>query len=926
MFSKGLTRSVFERSVSRQRVMCSVVCDCRSRARPLWRGSEHVQCSPSLQDNSFSSTAVTENECESPSLHEDQTVCAKLSRDDNNKENYPRRATELEDHAASSRDLHHIDKKMYDGSGRHGISILQFKQPKSGVRSENGKNHEVGQEIETVSQCLPEIWTTKGMTSHEHSPHVSVRATTDFQPENSPIMRIQAMDIVEQLQHVTENSFFNLQALESDLCSAFLPPQDDGAHGHGCRESPAIAPPDGDQHPHHPHHYHHHQPATIISTTATSIRTIISITATSIRTIISITATSITTIISTTATSITTIISITATSITTIISITATSITTIIIITATSITTIIIITATSITTIIIITATSITTIISITATSITTIIIITATSITTIIIITATSITTIIIITATSITTIIIITATSITTIIIITATSITTIISITATSITTIISITATSITTIIIITATSITTIIIITATSITTIISITATSITTIIIITATSITTIISITATSIRTIISITATKSAAVHREPQNDSDQGAEDIISCGTSRLLFHITDGDNPLLSPRCSIFSQSQRFNLDTESAPSPPSAQQFMMPRSTSRGNCEDPKEPLTVIQLTKQIQNLKRKIRKFEDKFEREKNYRPSHSDKTSNLEVLKWMNDLAKARKQLKELKLKLSEDQNVPRATQNQNSEENAVASNVMESYEATASPGSTVEETVENVWRKLKEKRQLLNLPENLKDMTKKQMNLEKMSLQKCLLYFENIHGRPVTKQERSLMKPLYDRYRIIKQLLSTATLIPTIQEEEDSDEDSAPNSSTEFVLTTDADFAGDEQLMYCSDDPEPAYVSPMDERHLARQPAMSMSNLHEASMPELLDHLRETRADKKRLRKALREFEEHFLRQTGRSAQKEDRIPMAEEYCEYKQIKAKLRLLEVLISKQDVSKTI
>uniref|UniRef100_A0A8C5MJN4 Family with sequence similarity 13 member C n=1 Tax=Leptobrachium leishanense TaxID=445787 RepID=A0A8C5MJN4_9ANUR len=381
---------------------------------------------------------------------------------------------------------------------------------------------------------------------------------------------------------------------------------------------------------------------------------------------------------------------------------------------------------------------------------------------------------------------------------------------------------------------------------------------------------------------------------ASPYLDSQSDTDHGPEDSRGVGTSRLLFHITDGDNPLLSPRCSIFTQSQRYNLDPESAPSPPSSQQFMMPRSSSRGNCEDAKEPLTVIQLTKQIQSLKRKIRKYEDKFEQEKNYRPSHSDKTSNLEVLKWMNDLAKARKQLKELKLKLSEDQNVPRTSQGSNHEDRTVSCVV--DHGATSASMSSVEETVETVLKRLKENRRLLNLPENLKG----------------------------TKQERSLMKPLYDRYRIIKQLLSTASLIPTIHEEEDSDEDSAQNSS-EMPLA-DTDGTTEEQLTYSSDDLEPAYVSPLDEKRPVRQLALSMSNLHEASMPELLDQLRETRADKKRLRKALREFEEHFLRQTGRSVQKEDRIPMAEEYCEYKQLKAKLRLLEVLISKQEVSKTI
>lgn len=74
----------------------------------------------------------------------------------------------------------------------------------------------------------------------------------------------------------------------------------------------------------------------------------------------------------------------------------------------------------------------------------------------------------------------------------------------------------------------------------------------------------------------------------------------------------------------------------------------------MMPRSSSRCGSGNGKEPQTTMQLIKHIQSLKRKIRKFEEKFE-EKKYCPSPGDKTSNPEVLKWMNDLAKGRKQLK-------------------------------------------------------------------------------------------------------------------------------------------------------------------------------------------------------------------------------------------------------------------------------
>ncbi|KFR11089.1 Protein FAM13C, partial [Opisthocomus hoazin] len=382
-------------------------------------------------------------------------------------------------------------------------------------------------------------------------------------------------------------------------------------------------------------------------------------------------------------------------------------------------------------------------------------------------------------------------------------------------------------------------------------------------------------------------------------RDWQNEMDSSPQEHHYLGTSRLLYHITDGDNPLLSPRCSIFSQSQRFNLDTESAPSPPSAQPFMMPRSSARCNCEECKEPQTVAQLTKHLQSLKRKIRKYEEKFEQEKKYLPSHGDKTSNPEVLKWMNDLAKGRKQLKELKLRMSEEQNcTSRAPQRNDHCESTGASTEAGTQEATSmEPALSVEETMDSVLRRLKEKRQHFNLPETIK----------------------------VTKQEKSLMKPLYDRYRIIKKLLATPSLITTIQEEEDSDEDHS-QSSHELSSGPISCLPVDEHLCYSQEESEPAYVSPPDEKKVSKQTALSMSNLHEATMPVLLEHLRETKADKKRLRKALREFEEQFYKQTGRSPQKEDRVPMAEEYSEYKHTKAKIRLLEVLISKHDISKTI
>ncbi|EGW13174.1 Protein FAM13C [Cricetulus griseus] len=326
------------------------------------------------------------------------------------------------------------------------------------------------------------------------------------------------------------------------------------------------------------------------------------------------------------------------------------------------------------------------------------------------------------------------------------------------------------------------------------------------------------------------------------HKDGQSDADGTPEDLQSAGTSRLLYHITDGDNPLLSPRCSIFSQSQRFNLDPESAPSPPSSQQFMMPRSSSRCSGGDGKEPQTITQLTKHIQSLKRKIRKFEEKFEQEKKYRPPVPRENGKLEAV--------------------------------------------------GPEPSSSGEETSDAV---MMEKRDQIAPQDDVK----------------------------VTKQDKNLIKPLYDRCRIIKQILSTPSLIPTI-EEEDSDEDCPQRSQPPSLPDPVSRLPVGDHLTYSETEPMRTLLP--DEKKEGKQPALSMSNLHEATMPVLLDHLRETRADKKRLRKALREFEEQFFKQTGRSPQKEDRMPMADEYYEYKHIKAKLRLLEVLISKQDVAKTI
>ncbi|XP_053757371.1 protein FAM13A isoform X6 [Panthera pardus] len=397
----------------------------------------------------------------------------------------------------------------------------------------------------------------------------------------------------------------------------------------------------------------------------------------------------------------------------------------------------------------------------------------------------------------------------------------------------------------------------------------------------------------------------------------QQENVDSDEAHLSPQAGRLIRQLLDEDSdPMLSPRFYAYGQSRQYLDDTEVPPSPPNSHSFMRRRSSSLGSYDDEQEDLTPAQLTRRIQSLKKKIRKFEDRFEEERKYRPSHSDKAANPEVLKWTNDLAKFRKQLKESKLKISEEDLTPRMRQRSNTLPKSFGSQLekeeekkQELMDKVIKP--SVEATLESIQRKLQEKRTETSRPEDIKDMTKDQIANEKVALQKALLYYESIHGRPVTKNERQVMKPLYDRYRLVKQILSRANTIPIIgspsskrrspllqpiiegetasffkeikEEDEGSEDDS--NTKPDFTVTLKTDFSARCFLDQFEDDAD-GFISPMDDKIPSKcNQDTGLSNLHAASIPELLEHLQEMREQKKRIRKKLRDFEDNFFRQNG-----------------------------------------
>ncbi|XP_040904331.1 protein FAM13B isoform X3 [Toxotes jaculatrix] len=424
--------------------------------------------------------------------------------------------------------------------------------------------------------------------------------------------------------------------------------------------------------------------------------------------------------------------------------------------------------------------------------------------------------------------------------------------------------------------------------------------------------------------------------------------------------------------------------AQRFLQQDPDATSPTKAQR---PRRASFGSKEAMRGGDSVThQLTKKLQHLKKKIKQFEEQFEKERNYKPSHGDKAANPKVLKWMTDLTKIRRQIKDAKHRVESElgpQTRPRSNTLPKSFGSTLDQGAYDAAGEVKGPHPTREETLELIQRRVKGKRQEDGWPDDIKKMTKEQLSCEKTVLQKNLLHYEGLHGRPVTREERLVVKPLYDRYRLVKQMLTRVSITPitvspsskrrsqTLQpiiegetahfweeikeeeeeerkggggeedekeeereEEEEEEEEEGESSggemqSSEVIMAVDLVSPTDRQVR-SQNQPDRQSDCPMRAKleegsgRLALDLRLSSSNA--SSMPELLEQLWKARAEKKKLRKTIKEFEEDFYQHNGRNVQKEDRVPMLEEYREYKRIKAKLRLLEVLISKQDSSKSI
>lgn len=176
-----------------------------------------------------------------------------------------------------------------------------------------------------------------------------------------------------------------------------------------------------------------------------------------------------------------------------------------------------------------------------------------------------------------------------------------------------------------------------------------------------------------------------------------------------------------------------------------------------MPRVDS-----SPKGEPTMKQLTKTISQLKKKIRDFEDAFEDEHCRRPLQTEKAP---IKKYVAELGRARKQLRELKERAKDE--VERLN------ETVPPMNIGQGMKGSRSEPlltitpSSIEDSLERLLHQLDEKRGEGGRPEEVELMLREQLQDEKLAVQKALLLHESLFGRPNTKKDKDIMRPLYDR---------------------------------------------------------------------------------------------------------------------------------------------------------------
>merc|ERR1719225_1678781 len=202
------------------------------------------------------------------------------------------------------------------------------------------------------------------------------------------------------------------------------------------------------------------------------------------------------------------------------------------------------------------------------------------------------------------------------------------------------------------------------------------------------------------------------------------------------------------------------------------------------------------------------------------------------------------------------------------------------------------------------VQKIEEKLAKERLQNGRPKALEEMTHEQVIQENSSLQNALTQYEIVLNHETTDDEKSVLKDLLARYRTVKKLMRRSSNVFN----KDLELETIPEGSEIQLTLASPQRRINIEMNEKKNENGEDFLSSEDD-----QP-----NLHAMSKVELLNVQRSAKEDKKQFRRWLKEKEAKFLEENGRIMPKDD-LKDTDYYSKYKMTKAKLKLVDALLSK-------
>lgn len=331
-----------------------------------------------------------------------------------------------------------------------------------------------------------------------------------------------------------------------------------------------------------------------------------------------------------------------------------------------------------------------------------------------------------------------------------------------------------------------------------------------------------------------------------------------------------------------------------------------------------------------IKQLSKQLSVVRKKIEEFEVQFEDTHGYRPSQAEKQNNKEIRKLTIQHNRLKRQIRICRE--SGDSGVASLDNNGHespagsptSSDMMMTTNILHVYsdEAVAECNnvSRLKSVVSDIEEKLQKDRQVSGRPSALDEMTQEQIIQEKQCIQIALNQVQaHVMNTPATAEEKLVLKDLLMRYRSVKRLVrrSSNVLIKDPCELETIPE----GAEIQLTLASPQHRINIEMNTSPSRIIDQADLMPADARSLPRpiqEDNDNEPNLHAMTRNELVSVQRSAKEEKKQLRRGLKEKEAKFLDENGRAMPK-DELKEHDYYAKYKMTKAKLKLVDALLSK-------